>query len=85
MKIVKFSIAEFLTVADNHYGIIIMDVMLVVRERSTEPAFYLVTKINLLLNICQLRVLNQYQWCISHLVCLLPRGLPCLLLIDSLN
>ena len=44
MKITKFSVAEFLIAADNHYCIVILDVMLIVGGRSTEPAFYLVTK-----------------------------------------
>ena len=29
---------------DNHYGIVILDVMLVVAESNTEPAIYYVTK-----------------------------------------
>ena len=55
-------IAEFLIIADNPYDNIILDFMLLVRGRSIEQEFYLVTKINLLFNIRQLRVLNQYQW-----------------------
>ena len=55
-------IAEFLSIADNPYDNIILDLMLLVRGRSIEQEFYLVTKINLLFNIHQLRVSNQYQW-----------------------
>ena len=44
MKVAKFAVAEFLIAADNHYSIIILDVMLVVGGRGTEPACYIANK-----------------------------------------